>query len=94
MIETGHSKLIRKLEGDQTHIGIIPTLTKAQMGVSDYFIPSTYKDGSGKENKCYLFTKMGCKFIANKFTVQKGILFTVLNQILTPRQLEKLINKL
>jgi hypothetical protein len=26
-------------------------LTKAQMGVSDYFIPSTYKDASGKENK-------------------------------------------
>lgn len=45
--------------------------------MSDYFIPSTYKDGSGKENKCYLFTKMVCEFIANKFTVGKVILFTV-----------------
>jgi transcriptional regulator with XRE-family HTH domain len=26
-------------------------LTKAQMGVSDYFIPSTYKDNSGKESE-------------------------------------------
>ena len=76
MTEIEHSKLIRKLEGDSKHIGIIPTLTKAQMGVSDYFIPSTYKDNSGKENKCYLFTKMGCEFIANKFTGEKGILFT------------------
>lgn len=24
------------MEGDQTHVGIIPILTKAQMGVSDY----------------------------------------------------------
>lgn len=76
MIQIKHSKLIRKLEGDETHVGIIPILTKAQMGVSDYFIPNTYKDGSGKENKCYLFTKMGCEFIANKFTGEKGILFT------------------
>jgi hypothetical protein len=31
-----HSKLIRKLEGDSKHIGIIPTLTKAQMGAGAY----------------------------------------------------------
>lgn len=52
-------------------------MTKRKIPVSDYFIPSTYKDGSGKENKCYLFTKMVCEFIANKFTVGKVILFTV-----------------
>ena len=68
MIEIRHADLIKKLEGDKTHIGIIPTLAKHQLSLSDYFIPSTYKDASGKENKCYLFTKMGCEFIANKFT--------------------------
>jgi len=76
MGEITHSKLIRKLEGDSTHVGIIPTLAKAQLGVSDYFIKSSYKDKSGKTNSCYLFTKMGCEFIANKFTGEKGILFT------------------
>ncbi|KOR24189.1 rha family transcriptional regulator [Clostridium sp. L74] len=46
------------------------------MVVSDYFIKSSYKDETGKENACYLFTKMGCEFIANKFTGEKDILFT------------------
>ena len=44
--------------------------------VSDYFILSSYKDSSGKENKCYNITKLGCDFLANKFTGEKGILFT------------------
>ena len=46
------------------------------MGVSDYFIPSTYRDASGKENKCYEVTRMGCDFLANKSTGEKGVLFT------------------
>ena len=46
------------------------------MGLSDFFIASTYKDSSGKENKCYKVTKMGCEFLANKFTGEKGVLFT------------------
>lgn len=37
MLETEHSKVLRKLEGDKTHKGIIEVLTKAQMGVSEYF---------------------------------------------------------
>ena len=46
------------------------------MVLSDYFIPSAYKDNSGKENKCYLVTKLGCDFLANKFTGEKGVIFT------------------
>ncbi|MHB9945240.1 phage regulatory protein [Clostridium botulinum] len=82
MTETEHSEILKKLEGTKRtdgsikQVGIIPTMTKGKIPVSDYFIPSTYKDSSGKENKCYLFTKMGCEFIANKFTGEKGILFT------------------
>lgn len=76
MMGIEHYKLIRKLEGTTDRKGIIEVLADAQMGVSDYFIPSTYTDTSGKENKCYKFTKMGCEFIANKFTGEKGILFT------------------
>lgn len=76
MMDRAHSKVIRMLEGDKSHIGIIPTLTEAQLGVSDYFIEGTYKDASGKQNKYYECTKMGCELLANKMTGEKGILFT------------------
>lgn len=76
MLETTHSKLIRKLQGDKLHVGIIPILRQAQLGSADYFIESTYLDAQEKSRKCYLITKLGCDFLANKFTGEKGILFT------------------
>lgn len=76
MMEVEHYKLIRKLEGSKDRKGYIDIITEAQMGVSDYFIPSTYKDASGKENKCYQVTKLGCDFLANKSTGEKGVIFT------------------
>lgn len=76
MMETEHWKLLRKLEGDQKSVGIIKILTDNNFVVSDYFILSSYKDSSGKKNKCYNITKLGCDFLANKFTGEKGILFT------------------
>lgn len=76
MMEVEHSKIIRKLEGSKDRKGFIQILTEAQMGVSDYFISSTYRDASGKENKCYEVTKLGCDFLANKSTGEKGVLFT------------------
>lgn len=47
MMETEHSKIIRKLEGSKDRKGFIQILAEAQMGVSDYFIPTTYRDASG-----------------------------------------------
>ena len=45
--------------------------------VSSFFIKSSYSvDGSDRQYKCYLCTKMGCEMIANKMTGEKGILFT------------------
>lgn len=76
MMETEHWKLLRKLDGDKKSDGIIKILTDNNFVVSDYFIPSSYKDASGKENKCYQVTKLGCDFLANKSTGEKGILFT------------------
>lgn len=76
MMEVEHSKIIRKLEGSKDRKGFIQILTEAQMGVSDYFISSSYRDASGKENKCYEVTKLGCDFLANKSTGEKGVLFT------------------
>ena len=76
MMSRTHAKVLRMLEGGSGVVGIIPTLTEAKTGVSDYFIESTYKDASGKQNKCYECTKMGCELLANKMTGEKGILFT------------------
>lgn len=76
MLDVEHYKIIRKLKGSKDRKGFVQILTEAQMGVSDYFIPATYRDASGKENKCYQVTKLGCDFLANKFTGEKGVLFT------------------
>ena len=78
MLESKHYKILEKLEGtkDGKTKGIIPILVAHDFVVSNYFIESSYKDKSGKENKCYLCTKLGCDFLANKFTGEKGILFT------------------
>lgn len=80
MMEMRHDRVLRKLEGQDVkgkHTeGIIEILTHHNLGASDYFIPSTYKDESGKENKCYKVTKLGCDFLANKFNGEKGIVFT------------------
>lgn len=76
MMNVEHKYLLRKLNGDRSRKGIISILTEGQIVVDDYFVESTYKDVSGKENKCYLCTRLGCEFLANKFTGEKGILFT------------------
>ena len=82
MMNIGHWQVLRKLDGREEngkHIkGYVEILTDNQMVVSDYFSESVYKDASGKENRCYDVTKLGCDFLANKFTGEKGILFTAL----------------
>lgn len=78
MIGTEHWKLLRKLEGtkDGKSKGYVQTFNDNKIVVADYFIKSEYLDLKGEKRPCYLFTKMGCEFIANKFTGEKGILFT------------------
>ena len=76
MMERPHWKVLNMIEGKAGEIGISKVLTDNDFVVSDYFIESTYKDASGKQNKCYECTKMGCEMLANKMTGEKGILFT------------------
>lgn len=82
MGEITHSDLLKKLEGTTKsdgsvkQIGIIPVLAKGNFPLGEYFIESSYVDKNNQLRKCYLFTKKGCEFIANKFTGEKGILFT------------------
>lgn len=82
MMDVPHYDILKKLEGtfnsdgSTKQIGIIPTLGKGNFPVTDYFVKSTYITGQNKEMPCYLATKMGCDFLANKFTGEKGIIFT------------------
>lgn len=76
MTGVNHWEILRKLEGSTDRKGYIEILNDNQMVVDEYFIRSEYEDEKGEKRPCYLFTKMGCEFIANKFNGGKGILFT------------------
>lgn len=71
-----HSEILEYINGSNKVVGIIPTLLNGGICLANYFIESSYKDGSGKTNKCYLVTKMGCELLGNKQQGEKGILFT------------------
>jgi len=70
MVGKRHDHLMRDIK---KYVGV---LTQSKIGFSDFFIESTYKDPTGRTLPCYLITKKGCEFVANKLTGQKGILFT------------------
>ena len=70
MIGKRHTDLLRSIDSYNT------ILLNAELRSVDFFIESTYKDPSGKENKSYLLTRKGCDMVANKMTGEKGILFT------------------
>ncbi|MCP0885886.1 phage regulatory protein/antirepressor Ant [Ligilactobacillus sp. WILCCON 0076] len=70
MVGKRHSNLVRDIDI------YIEYLLNSELSSAKYFVESSYKDKSGKTNKCYLITKMGCEMIANKLTGQKGVVFT------------------
>lgn len=76
MMEVSHADILRKLEGRKDRKGYIQILGESQMAVTDFFIKSSYRTEQNKEMPCYEVTKLGCDFLANKFTGEKGILFT------------------
>lgn len=76
MMEVPHSDILKKLEGRKDRKGYIQILNEGQMSVVDYFVKSSYVDAKGEKRPCYKVTRLGCDFLANKFTGEKGILFT------------------
>lgn len=76
MMNIEHWQVLRKLEGTKDSKGIIQILNDNKIVVDDYFKQSSYIDSKGEARTCYDVTKMGCDFLANKFTGEKGILFT------------------
>ena len=76
MMEVQHKEILRKLEGRSGRKGYIQILNESHLAPVDYFQESSYVDAKGEPRKCYKVTKMGCDFLANKFTGEKGVIFT------------------
>lgn len=70
MIGKDHSKLLRDIRNYVSQLG------EAKIGFTDFFSESTYTTEQNKIMPCYLVTKKGCEFIANKLTGTKGTIFT------------------
>lgn len=73
MVEKNHKDLLRDIRG---YLKIMEKFTERNFAPSDFFVPGTYQDSTGRELPCYLITKKGCDMIANKLTGEKGVLFT------------------
>lgn len=71
MVGKTHAHLTRDIAGYIKDISTNPNLDSLK-----FFIPSTYSDKKGEVRKCYLLTKQGCEFVANKMTGTKGNQFT------------------
>ena len=65
----------KKVKGNVTITGILPTLQGEQLITTDYFIESSYTTDKGTKQKCYLCTRMGCDLLATRQIGEKGILF-------------------
>lgn len=71
MMEVEHSKLLRKIDG------INESLVKAKIGFYKYWKETTYTNKSNNKScRCFDVTKLGCEFLANKMTGDKGNIFT------------------
>lgn len=70
MIGRQHGHVMRTVHTMYKH------LTQSKIGVSDFFIPATYKDSTGRSLPCYYLTEMGCEMVANKQTGEAGTIFT------------------
>lgn len=86
MVEKRHTDILRSIDG------YVSILLNAKLRSVDFFIESAYKDGSGKENKCFLLTRKGCDMVANKMTGEKGVLFTAA-YVTRFEEMEQVLNK-
>ena len=78
MVDKRHDNLVRDIDGYYKTISENINSHSSKLRADDYFKKSSYKAGTGKTYPCYLISKMGCEFIGNKMTGDKGILFTAM----------------
>lgn len=73
MIDKRHDHLLRDIAG---YIAAMKNRGEPKIRPVDFFIPSTYKDRTGRTLPCFLCTKKGCGMVANEMTGEKGVIFT------------------
>jgi len=71
MVGRDHSKVIRDTRG------LVKHLAESKIGLSEYFVESTYKDATGRNLPCFDFTKKGCELYSTRMTGSKGTQFAV-----------------
>lgn len=71
MVGKQHKHLMRDIQKYSNDI-----LTSPNLDPLSFFIQSEYTDQKGETRPCYLLTKQGCEFVANKMTGRKGNIFT------------------
>ena len=71
MIGKTHKNLMRDIRSYINDLEPGSKLSPAQ-----FFIEYTYVDQNNQERPCFLLTKQGCEFVANKLTGRKGTIFT------------------
>lgn len=71
MVGKRHANLLRDIDNYIEDVS-----TNSKLSSLKFFVPSTYSDKKGEVRKCYLLTKQGCEFVANKMTGKKGNQFT------------------
>lgn len=78
MVEKEHRSVIRDIRRYIKQINECnhTSVTEHKIVPSDFFEESTYKDSTGRTLPCYMITRKGCEFIANKLTGTKGTEFT------------------
>ena len=72
-----HSEVLKSIDGESRkgkHIdGLVDRINNSGVNTRQYFIPSNYKDSSGKTNKEYLLTRDGFSLLVMGFTGQKAL---------------------
>jgi phage regulator Rha-like protein len=72
MMDIEHKNLLNKINKINEDLG------ELKIKPTDFWVESAYKTKQNKTVKCYLITKKGCEFLANKTTGSKGNIFTAL----------------
>lgn len=70
MLGRSHGHLVRSI---RTYCRY---LSQSKIGLAEFFIEAEYADEQGKPRPHYLLTEMGCEFVANKATGERGTIFT------------------
>ena len=73
LIGKQHNHLLRDIRG---YAEVIDSGGLSKIGLSDFFIESSYHSAQNKSMPCYLLSKLGCELVANKLTGEKGVMFT------------------